>query len=135
MPKSRSNTVLVVEDDVNVRTMICRVLQKARYTALEASNGTEAMHFFDQMQDSIGLVITDIVMPGISGFDLIKRLRSLRPLVKSIYMSGYSNHPMFGKDELELHQSFLLKPFTTKALLKMVSETLGPTDLKLLHAL
>ena len=93
------------------------------------------MCFFDQRQDRIGLVITDIVMPGISGFDLVKKLRSLQPLVKSIYMSGYSNHPMFGKDELELHQRFLLKPFTTKALLKMVLETLGPTDLKLLHAI
>ena len=112
-----SETILLVEDEENVRRLCCDILQANGYDVLEAGNGAAAIAAFEKNAHKIGLLLTDVVMPQIDGFELAKRLGDLSPALKILYMSGY-------RQSGETPAAFLHKPFTPDALLAKVRDVL-----------
>jgi two-component system cell cycle sensor histidine kinase/response regulator CckA len=115
---SGSETILVVEDEPAVRKLMFTTLRKAGYTVLAASNGPEALSICESYQDPIHLVISDVVMPGMSGPELAKRLAGLHAESKILFMSGYTRSAL-------TPDTFLAKPFSPQALGSKVREVLG----------
>ncbi len=117
-------TVLVVEDDDNLRGLAVRILRRQGYKVLEAANPGDALLICEQHEGPIDLLLTDVVMPRMSGIDLAKRLTSSRPEMKILYMSGYLDDALSGQGFLEKEAPFLVKPFSMEALAKKVREVL-----------
>ena len=88
--KSASETVLLVEDEAGVRQLSKRILDNAGYRVLEAANGDDAEKLFAHHADSIDLVVTDVIMPGCGGPELLSRLQVHAPALRVLYMSGYT---------------------------------------------
>ena len=120
-----SATILVVEDEEGLRSLISEVLQERGYQVLEAPHGSHALLMAEAFGDPIQLLLTDVVMPEMSGRDLAQRLGVQRPDVKFLFMSGYSDDHVMGSAMNTRNSSFLQKPFTPEALLKKVQEMLG----------
>jgi two-component system, cell cycle sensor histidine kinase and response regulator CckA len=112
--------VLVVEDDEALRSLIKRALEKYGYGVLEASHGREACVLVEQHQGEIQLMITDVVMPGMSGSKLADRLKPLQPDMKVLYMSGYTENAIVHHGILDKEINFLQKPFKIMNLLQKV---------------
>ena len=123
-PPRGSETVLVVEDEPAVRLLVRLVLKQQGYTVLEASEGTEALRLAGQHPGAIHLVLTDFVMPGMTGAELARYLRQARPGIGLLYMSGYTGGSIMDRGLLEGEVVFLQKPFTSDALLRKVREVL-----------
>jgi two-component system cell cycle sensor histidine kinase/response regulator CckA len=118
-------TILLVEDEEMVRKLARTVLQKNGYTVLEASNGEEALRMVqEQNGDPIHLVVTDVVMPGMSGRQLAERLVSLWPEMKVLYMSGYTDDAIVHHGVLTAGIAYIQKPFSPDALVFKVREVL-----------
>jgi CheY-like chemotaxis protein len=115
---------LLVEDAEGVRTLARHVLEKHGYTVLEASNGGEALLLCQHHSEPIHLLISDVVMPNMSGPHLAERLARLRPRMKVLYLSGYTDDAIIRHGVLTQDTPFLQKPFTPKALAAKVRETL-----------
>ena len=124
-PTGGSETVLVVEDEAGIRKMICAVLKKAGYTVLEARNGGDALRVSDGYAGSVQLLITDVVMPVMDGRDLVRRLATIRPDLKVLFMSGYTDDSIAHHGIIDPDTPFLQKPFTPLALAAKVREALG----------
>jgi CheY-like chemotaxis protein len=118
-----SGSVLVVEDDADVRAFICRVLQRAGYEALEASNLGEAERLCLR-HESLRLLIADVVLPRTSGQQIARRLQQLRPELSVLYISGYGEHAIFNHGMLEPGAAFIQKPVLPSALLRRVRSLL-----------
>jgi two-component system, cell cycle sensor histidine kinase and response regulator CckA len=121
--RQAEETVLVVEDAQAVRELARRLLQRQGYTVLVASNAEEALLLFED-QPSIDLLLTDVVMPGASGPELIKQLVERRPALKVIYMSGYTEEAIVQHGVLKPGIAFLHKPFTADTLERKLREVL-----------
>ena len=122
-----SETVLAVEDDEMVRALIRRMLETRGYTVLLASHGDEALRLLERHPGCIDLLMTDVVMPGMSGRDLADRVAELRPSIKVLYLSGYTDDAIVRHGVLEPGIAFLQKPFTADRLARRVREVLrGP---------
>jgi two-component system cell cycle sensor histidine kinase/response regulator CckA len=119
-----SETLLLVEDEDGVRKLLTHVLHKRGYQVIEASNGEDALRLFEARGDDIQLVLTDMVMPGISGRQLGERLRQLRPDLKIVYMSGYTDDVLVRTGALGPGMSFLQKPLRPEVLAAKVREAL-----------
>ena len=119
-----TEAVLLVEDEDGVRRLLSHVLRRRGYQVLEAPNGEEALKLFQQRGDDIHLVLTDMVMPGISGRELAEKLRALRPELKLIFMSGYTDDVLVRSGALRPGMSFLQKPLRPDTLTAKVRETL-----------
>jgi two-component system, cell cycle sensor histidine kinase and response regulator CckA len=119
-----SETILVVEDEEEVRKLAARVLQRQGYKVLEAPQGGDALLICEQHQDPIHLMLTDVVMPGMSGHQLAKRLESLQPRMKVLYMSGYTNNAIAQHGVLGEGVNYIQKPFTVDGLARKVREVL-----------
>ncbi|MDE1173908.1 MAG: ATP-binding protein [Parvibaculaceae bacterium] len=117
-----SGTILLVEDEDVVRTFAARALSSRGYEVIEARNGEEALSLFDE--SDVDLVISDVIMPGISGPDLVAGLRERRPSLKAIFVSGYTNEVLASRPEFA-RARFLTKPFSLKALAAAVKAELG----------
>jgi two-component system, cell cycle sensor histidine kinase and response regulator CckA len=120
-----SETVLLVEDEQSVRTLSRSILESYGYTVLEAASGKEGLDVVRQYPLPIHLLLTDVVMPEMGGPDLASRLEALRPGVRVLYMSGYTDDAVFRHGLLEKGRMFLQKPFTPGALAGKVREALG----------
>jgi PAS domain S-box-containing protein len=119
--------VLVVEDEPLVRQSVSSSLRRLGHRVLEASNGHEALRIWREQGDAIDLVVTDMVMPGgISGVQLVERMRATRPSVPAVVMSGYSLE--LSSDVLPAGFFFLAKPFSLAALSRAIDEALGRAD-------
>lgn len=121
---SGTETVLVVEDDESVRRMTRNMLQQYGYQVLEAATITEARLHCEQAERKIHLMITDIVMPQLSGCELAASLASLQPDMQVIYVSGYTNNILAQHGLFDTSVSFLQKPFSAKTLALKVREVL-----------
>jgi CheY-like chemotaxis protein/two-component sensor histidine kinase len=119
-----SETVLVVEDEEEVRKLAVQILRRQGYTVLEASQGNEASHICEQHKGAIHLMVMDVVMPGMNGRELAKSLEPHHPEMKVLYMSGYTDNTIVHHGLLEKGLNFLQKPFTLEGLLRKVREVL-----------
>jgi CheY-like chemotaxis protein len=119
-----TETVLVVEDNAAVRTAICRILRRAGYDVLEAEDGADARAICGDSRRAIHLLITDVVMPKVSGPDLAIELVAARPEMKVLFMSGYSGHAITRHGVLRDGVSFLHKPFSPASVTHAVREVL-----------
>ncbi|HLG56006.1 MAG TPA: response regulator [Vicinamibacterales bacterium] len=125
-----TETILLVEDQEAVRTLARRVLTKAGYTVLNASDGDQALLALERHTGPVHAVLTDVVMPTMSGRKLADRLSALRPGVKVLYMSGYTDNAIVHHGVLEPGVNFIQKPFTPNTLLSKIREVLdaGSSD-------
>jgi CheY-like chemotaxis protein len=121
-----SETILLVEDDDQVRRLVSRILEKHGYHVLDASTPREALRLANQRAQRLHLLITDVVMPQMNGRELAERVRALRPDVEILYMSGYSEHLLDKNGVLEAGLNFLPKPITPAALTQAVRALLDP---------
>jgi two-component system, cell cycle sensor histidine kinase and response regulator CckA len=119
-----TETVLLVEDDRYVRSLVRRSLQSRGYTVLEAHSGEDALHVAQKHRGPINLLITDVVMPGMSGRELAEALTPLRPEMKTLYMSGYADDAILHHGVLDSGGALLQKPFSAEALARKVREVL-----------
>jgi PAS domain S-box-containing protein len=123
-----AETILLTEDDDMVRALASRVLSTHGYTVLEAANGAAAISICEQHSEPIHLLITDIVMPGMSGRDLVDRLATLRPGLKALYMSGYTDRAIVHQQVLDEKTPFIQKPFAPQTLVNKVREVLDESS-------
>jgi CheY-like chemotaxis protein len=119
-----SETVLLVEDEEGVRTLVRQVLRGRGYTVLEAGDGAQALRVTEMHLRPIHLLLTDVVMPGVGGRGLAARLAALHPGVKVLFVSGYTDHALVRLGVLEEQVHFLPKPFTPADLARKVHEVL-----------
>jgi two-component system cell cycle sensor histidine kinase/response regulator CckA len=120
-----SETVLLVEDEQSVRTLSRSILEGYGYTVLEAESGKDGLDVTRHYPRPIHLVLTDVVMPEMGGSDMAPRLEALRPGVRVLYMSGYTDDAVFRHGLLKKGRMFLQKPFTPEILARKVREALG----------
>jgi CheY-like chemotaxis protein len=125
----RGETILLVEDAQRVRAVVKEILEMSGYVVLEARHGAEALEVSGRHGGTIHLLVTDVVMPQMSGRELAQRLATLRPQLKVLYMSGYTDDAIVRHGVLASGIAFLSKPFTPDALALKVREVLdGVTD-------
>jgi signal transduction histidine kinase len=117
-------TLLVVEDDAAVRGLATAVLRQHGYQVFEVSGGGEALELIDRFDEPIHLLLTDLVMPELSGRELAAIVELRRPGIKVLYMSGYADHALIGSEALLPDMHFLQKPFTRAGLARKVREIL-----------
>jgi len=120
-----SETILIVEDDSGVRQLVSTVLRSAGYQVLECGNGKEALKMFRENEHRVGLVLTDLVMPQMSGVEMAEKLRAMNPLMRIIFMSGYADDAVLRHVHVEAGTPFIQKPFSAAKLLEMVREVLN----------
>jgi signal transduction histidine kinase/ActR/RegA family two-component response regulator len=119
-----SETVLLVEDDHMVRTLVANSLRKAGYVVLEAADSTEALELARARTTPIHLLLTDVVMPGLNGRELAERLRAIHRDVRVIFMSGYSDDAILRRGVQTASADFIQKPFSMDALAARIREAL-----------
>jgi signal transduction histidine kinase len=120
-PSTKKETILVVEDEEIVRKLICDVLKRHGYNVLCAERGSEALRMAEEHPGPIHLLLTDVVMPEMNGYELARRIEILRPEARIVYVSGYSNVESSTEGEAERLQ----KPFTPQELAGRVREMLS----------
>ena len=120
IPEPRE-TILVVDDAEPIRKMVCSMLLGSGYDVKEAADGVEALGLLEREWESVHLVLTDVVMPEMSGAELARHLSRVCPRMPIIFMSGYTEDPVVRSVD---RSAFLPKPFTASALVDKVRQTL-----------
>ena len=135
-----SETILVVEDEVNLRYLARQFLEKQGYRVIEAADGAAAMQIAVAHEGIIHLLLTDVIMPGMNGRELAQRILEIRPNTKVLYMSGYTENVIGRNGTLDAGIRLLQKPFTLRDLKNTVREVLNstpgevPMSVKTMHA-
>jgi hypothetical protein len=119
-----SETLLLVEDDDMVRHLVRETLQREGYTVRDAADPLEALRIMENYKGTIHLLITDVIMPQVSGTELALRVQQQRPDVKVLYISGYTDNAIVNSGLLQKEVAFLQKPFTPTALVEKVHDVL-----------
>jgi len=122
-PAAKALTILVVEDARQVREVARRILQSGGYQVLTVENAPEALTLLAE-NPNVDLLVTDVVMPQMSGPQLVEKARALRPHLSVLYMSGYPQD-LLERGEVDEKISLLEKPFRAAELLRRVSDVLG----------
>ena len=128
--RAGTETILLVEDEPGVRQLVREMLHRLGYTTLEAGGGAEALRIFEQHRGGIDLLLTDVIMPQMSGRDLAARLRLLQPTLKILYMSGYTDDMLAHHGVLEPNVYLLPKPFAPDELGAKLREVLDTSTSK-----
>jgi PAS domain S-box-containing protein len=124
LPRSKGETVLLVEDELTILSLSRRLLERLGYTVLVANSPLAALRLAGKHDDKIHLVVTDVVMPEMSGRELAQRLLAERPKLKTLFMSGYTADIIARQGVLEEGLNFIQKPFTSEALATKVRQVL-----------
>jgi two-component system cell cycle sensor histidine kinase/response regulator CckA len=119
-----TETVLLVEDDDQVRETTGIVLGRSGYRVIEAQNGEEALAVTRRMGGGIHLLVTDVVMPRMNGRELAERLAEVQPALKAIYLSGYTGDAVVHAGAIDPRMTYLQKPVAPELLLRKVREML-----------
>ena len=122
--RPRKATILFVEDDPTLRKLISGILGREGHEVLAAANGAEAIALSEQHGGRVDLLITDVVMPGMNGREVVERLRASRPDTAVLYMSGYTDDAVILRGVSDLRNTLLQKPFTSAELVRKVDEAL-----------
>ncbi|MBI1873220.1 MAG: response regulator [Acidobacteria bacterium] len=117
-------TILVLEDEDQVRRLVSSALTQQGYQVIEASRESEAVEMAAGYKQAIDLLLTDVVLPEMTGKELVQRLTSSRPKLKVLYMSGYSDESILQRGMVRAEMPFLTKPFTPTTLGRKVREIL-----------
>jgi two-component system cell cycle sensor histidine kinase/response regulator CckA len=123
-----TETILLAEDEEIVRTLAREILESYGYQVLEAANGGAALLICERHTGAIDLLITDVIMPEMSGRELSERLSQLRPAMKVLYMSGYTDDAIIHQGVLDTGANFIQKPFSPDALAQKVREVLDKSE-------
>ncbi len=121
---SGTETILVAEDEEEVRQLVRKTLQEKGYTVIAAPHGEEAVQLFNSYNGKIDLILTDVVMPKMSGRELANRIRSAHPDMNILFMSGYTDNAIVNHGILDKETNFIQKPFTPKSLLNKIRTVL-----------
>jgi two-component system, cell cycle sensor histidine kinase and response regulator CckA len=128
-PEARSRepkrVVLVVDDEQGLRDLVCRTLQAEGYSTLEAAHGGEALEVMETAADPVDLVVTDVVMPGMDGRELGRRLSQRWPDLPILYISAYDVNDIFRRGSPRTSAPFLQKPFPLEGLVSTVRDLIG----------
>jgi CheY-like chemotaxis protein len=125
LPETRGETILVVEDEEPVRNLTVTMLQHMGYRVLKAAGGDEALAASDRFAGEISLLLTDVVMPKMSGRKLASEMRLRRPSVRVLYLSGYTENTVVHHGVLDSGVEFLAKPFSREMLALKIREVLA----------
>jgi len=117
-------TILLVEDEPSLRALAREVLRQTGYIVWEASNGKEALQVAEGLTEAPALLLTDVVMPEMSGLELAEQLRQKWPDLALVYTSGYTDHALLERSALQKGTPFLQKPYMPAALLHLVARVL-----------
>jgi two-component system, cell cycle sensor histidine kinase and response regulator CckA len=123
-PRAGNETILLVEDDSSVRELVERVLKSRGYEVLAAQHGSAALSLASERERAVDLVLTDIVMPAMSGRELVEALQIARPRLRVLYMSGYTDDEVLLRGLHDPTTSFIQKPFTAENLATQVRKVL-----------
>jgi len=121
---SGTETILLVEDDEHLRKVAIRFLEPAGYSVLPTAGGEEALRLIERYEGTVHLMLTDVVMPGMSGRELAGRLAQTRPGMRVLYMSGYTDDTIVRHGLLEGKVALVNKPFTSTVLLRKIRQVL-----------
>ena len=130
IPAGQGETILVVEDETALLEINTTMLEDLGYTVLSAGLPSEAIRLAEANRGSIGLLMTDVVMPEMNGRELERRIRLISPDTRCLFMSGYTANVISHHGVLEEGVSFIQKPFTMKKLAVKVGEALGRTPVQ-----
>jgi two-component system, cell cycle sensor histidine kinase and response regulator CckA len=122
--KGGTETILLVEDQNEVRALAAKILRELGYTVLDAESAGRALEIAQNYTSPIHLLLTDIVMPMMGGFELADRVKPVQPHLKVLFMSGYGDRSEFGEDVLPPKPTRIQKPFTPETLAQQVREIL-----------
>jgi len=120
-----TETVLLVEDEESVRHLVRDTLAAKGYKVVEAENGEAGLAAAARHMGKIDLVITDVVMPGMGGREMVEHISMTRPQAKVLYLSGYTEDAILSEGSIQSGTAFLQKPFTLQNLSRKVREVLG----------
>ena len=121
-----NETLLVVEDEPAVRVLMKSILERAGYSVIAAEDGQQALTIAASRRRNIDLLVTDVVMPGLSGPDLAQKIRRGRPGVKTLFVSGYAHEVIAQHGDLDDQSALLEKPFTPEQLVQRVRDLIEP---------
>lgn len=119
-------TVLVVDDEPEVRKLVGAMVTQFGYTPITADSGEHALTLYKHQTTPLALLITDVIQPGMSGPMLADKLTAMQPDLKVLYISGYDNTQVVRKYVVEKGHALLAKPFTVEQLKKKMQEILPP---------
>lgn len=122
---------MVVEDDATLRDLMRRMLQKLDFEVLVASDADEALALAKANREGIDVIVTDVVMPGMDGFELAARLTAIHPAARVLFLTGYAEDSPFVRNGLGLGNAFLEKPFSQVALVDQIFGLLARPALRL----
>jgi signal transduction histidine kinase len=123
-PAAGKETLLLVEDETPVRESVRRLLEWHGYTVIEARNGADALEIYEGDEQEIDLVLTDLIMPGMGGHELVERLRARHPELRVLFMSGYADKAVTSNGAVREGTAYLEKPFTVELLMRRLREVL-----------
>ena len=123
--REHKQTVLVVDDEEGLRSVVCRALRAEGYGTLEAAHGAEALEVLESASEPVDLVVTDVVMPGMDGRELGRRLTQRWPTLPILYISAYDVNDIFRRGSPRNSAPFLQKPFPAEGLITSVQQLLG----------
>jgi len=123
-PEPLRETILVVDDEAGIRGLVRKILKREHYHVLEAGSAEDALTIAVSRAAPIDLLLTDVMLPGLSGPDLARRMYEASPALRVLYISGYTDDPSVEAGQYPPGSQFLAKPFTLNALLRAVRETL-----------
>ena len=125
MPSTEKRTILVVDDEAEIRKLVGAMVSQSGYTVLTADSGEHALVLYKNNKGPIDLLITDVIAPGMSGPMLADKLTEIQPDLKVLYISGYDNTHVVQKYVVEKGHALLSKPFTVEEMKAKVREMLS----------